>query len=139
MFPVPGLADNDEVGVRRGRLRVTGGEMKDLFLPVLKDVYELVDDQIKTSKSRVKSVFLVGGFGQSPYIRKYLRESINEVELLAPVDGWTAVVRGALSKALAEAKYLTSNVSVESRMARKHYGTIISTAFIPGFHDGNKK
>lgn len=139
MFPVPGLADNHQIGVHRGRLRVTGQEMKDLFFPILQEVYELVIGQIQASKNRVKYVFLVGGFGQNPYLRRYLRESISGVRILAPVDGWTAVVRGALSKALAESCYLTSNISVDFRMARKHHGLTSTVTFIPGFHDEMKK
>lgn len=45
-FPVPGLTDSDETGVRRGRLRVTGHKLRDLFLPVLRDIYKLVVGQI---------------------------------------------------------------------------------------------
>ena len=140
MFPVLGLADNDEVGVRRGRLRVTGREMKEIFIPVLDAVLHLVKDQIETSKKKVKSVFLVGGFGQNSYLRNYLRESIQDIEILAPVDGWTSVVRGALIKALADTSHLAArNVAVESRVARKNYGTTMSTKFIPEHHDEMKK
>ncbi|XHG03295.1 hypothetical protein AWENTII_006610 [Aspergillus wentii] len=139
MFPVPGILDNKENGVCRGRFHVTGREMKGIFLPVLRDVHNLVEDQIQKSKKQVKAVFLVGGFGQSPYLRKYLRDWFPDIEILVPVDGWTAVVRGALTKAIGDISTLAPQASVESRVARKNYGMLKSTKFIDELHDERKK
>ena len=53
MFPVPGLSDNEEIGIRRGRLHSTGDQMVDLFMPVLEEVYNLVKGQVRNvRKSR---------------------------------------------------------------------------------------
>ncbi|GKZ72046.1 hypothetical protein AnigIFM50267_008098 [Aspergillus niger] len=140
MFPVPGIADNQEVGVRRGRFRVTGQEMQQLFLPILRDIEDLVREQIETSDAQVKAIFLVGGFGQSPYLRTYLRDCFSpEVEVIAPVDGWTAVVRGALTKTLGEISDTEIKTYVDSRKARENYGMICSTRFIDKVHDAKKK
>ncbi|GKZ29954.1 hypothetical protein AbraIFM66950_007292 [Aspergillus brasiliensis] len=140
MFPVPGVADNQEVGVRRGRLRVTGQEMQQLFLPILRDIEDLVREQIKTSTAQVKAIFLVGGFGQNPYLRTYLRDCFSpKIEVIAPVDGWTAVVRGALTKTLGEISDTEVKTFVNSRKARESYGMIKSTKFIDGVHDAKKK
>lgn len=56
-----------------------------------------------------------------------------------PTDGWTAVVRGALLKTLGETAPGAKLTSVISRVARKHYGMIISTSFVKGVHDTKKK
>lgn len=86
-FPVPGIPDNEKAGVRRGRLRVTGQEMKDIFDPVLQSVHELVEAQVKTSSKKVKAIFLVGGFGQSPYLRRYLHDTVYPaIDVLTPVN-----------------------------------------------------
>ncbi|GKZ16561.1 hypothetical protein AbraCBS73388_000141 [Aspergillus brasiliensis] len=140
MFPVPGIADSQEIGVRRGRFRVTGQEMQQLFLPILRDIEDLVEDQIETSAAQVKAIFLFGGFGQSPYLRTYLRQCFSpEVEVIAPVDGWTAVVRGALTKTLGEISDTGAKNFVDSRKARENYGMICSTEFISKVHDAKKK
>lgn len=139
-FPVPGIANDEKTGVYRGRLQVTGQEMKALFAPVLQEVQDLVYGQIQASRKRVKAIFLVGGFGQSPYLRSYLRGTFSpEIEVLAPVNGWTAVVRGALIKTLGEISPHAITTSVESRVARKNYGIRISTKFIEGKHDKTKR
>ncbi|ODM17734.1 hypothetical protein SI65_06522 [Aspergillus cristatus] len=118
-FPVLGIADNAKAGVRRGRFFVTGKEMKEIFNP---------------------AIFLVGGFGQSPYFRKYLHDHFAPgIEVLAPVDGWTAVVRGALIKTVGEICPSATGASVESRVARKNYGLRKQTSFDPKVHDDSRK
>lgn len=52
MIPVPGIADNSELGVRRGRLKVSGKEMVEIFRPILLEVLDLVKGQIQESKRR---------------------------------------------------------------------------------------
>ena len=139
-FPVPGIANNEKTGVHRGRLQVTGQEMKGLFAPVLQEVQNLVYGQIKASRKKVKAIFLVGGFGQSPYLRNYLRNTFSpEIEVLAPANGWTAVVRGALIKALGEISPHALKSSVESRVARKNYGIRTRVKFIEGQHDKTRR
>ena len=139
-FPVPGIADNEALNVRRGRLHVSGTQMWDLMLPVLQQILDLVREQIKISKVPVKSVFLVGGFGQNPFLRHFIKESLpSGIEVLTPVDGWTAVVRGALSKALSEVCSSAPQVAIDSRVARKHYGTISSVKFEWHVHDAKKR
>lgn len=60
MFPVPGLSDNEEMGIKRGRLQVTGDQMVGYFMPVLEEIYTLVKGQIRNSSKKVKAIFLVG-------------------------------------------------------------------------------
>lgn len=139
-FPVPGIPDSHELKVRRGCLQVTGDEMRGIFLPVLQEIFNLVEKQILASKKSVNSVFLVGGFGQSPFLRRYLRETVpSGIEVLTPVDGWTAVVRGALTKTLSTTLPAAPQVNVVSRVARKHYGIIESVKFTKSTHDSKRK
>ncbi|KAI9037958.1 Hsp70 family protein [Aspergillus affinis] len=139
MIPVPGISDDENIEVSRGRLRVTGDNIAQIFLPVLEEVHNLVKDQIHTSKKQVKAIILVGGFGQSPYLRKYLRDSFSpDIEVLTPADGWTAVVRGALRKTLRGCSASAAQTHIESRMARKNYGLICSVVYDPSLHDQQK-
>ncbi|OJJ46617.1 hypothetical protein ASPZODRAFT_96949 [Penicilliopsis zonata CBS 506.65] len=139
-FPVPGLADDPEKEIKRGRIMLSGREMADIFLPIFQDILELVNEQLETSTQKAKSIFLVGGFGQSPYLRKFLRDNIsNDINVIQIVDGWTAVVRGALAKTIASTTSSIPRITVESRVARKHYGMIMSTPFQPHLHEESKK
>lgn len=101
---------------------------------------DLVKHQMNISRRTVKSIFLVGGFGQSPLLRLYLQKHLpSDVHILAPVDGWTAVVRGALSKVVATVSSLAPPIAVESRVARKSYGIVEHVKFNPSIHEDGRK
>ena len=85
---VPGLRNNARAGVRRGRLCITGADVKHIFEPVVQEVIALVLGQITTAKKVVKAVLLVGGFGQSAYLRDRIRQAIgNNVEVMQSPNG----------------------------------------------------
>ncbi|KAJ9606959.1 hypothetical protein H2200_008970 [Cladophialophora chaetospira] len=93
---VPGLADNAEKGVKRQKITIKGATLKNLFTPVMTAITTLVKSQLQQSKD-ARAVILVGGFGQSPYLRNCVKQVISdEIEIMQPVYGWTAVVRGSL-------------------------------------------
>lgn len=139
-FPVPGIDDDEDLKVCRGFLRVTGQEMRSIFLPVLDEVVRLALQQIKLSKGPVKVALVVGGFGQNPFLCSYLQESVPpSVRVLAPPDGWTAVVRGALAKVLSEECSSVERITISSRVARKHYGHPKKVRFNAAVHDSQKK
>ncbi|MCJ1373868.1 hypothetical protein MMC20_005098 [Loxospora ochrophaea] len=144
--PVAGLADNPHLGIRRGKYRMTGAEVKKIFDP---EVIDLVLNQIEGTKEEVKAVLLVGGFGQNAYLRECIRGAIGEIRVMQSPHGsvidfllrvtsadyirWTAVVRGALMKGLASISPTFAKVEVTSRSARKHYGTVLMSRY-----DGSK-
>ena len=58
-------------------MTVSGAEVKAIFDPVVKAVLNLVTDQINAAKRPVKTVILVGGFGQNGYLRDAIREKVS--------------------------------------------------------------
>lgn len=140
-IPVPGIPDNNDLGVFRGYARLSEQTMIRLFMPSMQKIRGLISEQIRVSKKKVTAVFLVGGFGQNVCLRSYLRDNLSkEIQLLCPVHGWIAVLRGGLANPLA--KYRPSgppHMFVESRVARRHYGHQINIKFKPAYHDARKK
>ena len=127
---VPGLADDPSQGVRRGKFKVSGADVKKIFDPVVEEVVALVRGQITATNKKVKAVLMVGGFGQNAYLREQVRLAIDPaIEVMQPPNGWTAVVRGALMKGLSQLEPDTERVKVASRSARKHYGTEIMSKY----------
>lgn len=57
-------------------MTMSGADVRDIFEPVVKEVIRLVTEQIKAAKRHVKAVVLVGGFGQSAYLRDAIREEV---------------------------------------------------------------
>ena len=152
MVPVPGIGDNESVGVRRSRLALTGSDVRAVFEPVLHEVLSLVMAQIKASKNNIKGILLVGGFGENAYLRDVIRQEVQSlnIQVIQPQDGfvvgvsiirvsdiyrWTAVVRGALMKGLASTCPSFTKVKVAGRSARKHYGINTSMQFDSEIHD----
>ena len=85
VITVPGLVDNSHQGVKRGKFSLSGSEIVQIFSPVLDEVIALVTGQINSTEREVKAVLLVGGFGESAYLRKSLRHAVgSKVEILVP-------------------------------------------------------
>lgn len=134
-IPVPGLSDNSAKGVKRNRLRLSRAEMECLFEPSVIATTVLVKAQVKKTKKTVKAILLVGGFGQSPYLRKKIQEVVGpEIPVLQPPNGDTAIVRGALEKGLALCSPTLSKIQVSSRIAQRYYGVHVQKPFNPRLH-----
>ena len=90
---VPGLVDNTNQGVRRGKFTLTGAEIVQIFSPVLSEIIALVGGQILSTKREVKAVLLVGGFGESAYLRASLRKAVgSRIEILVPPNRQVDIV-----------------------------------------------
>lgn len=87
---MPGLRDSATRGIRRGRLRLTGSDVGAIFEPVISEILELVDGQIKATEEPVKAVLMVGGFGQSTYLRDRLRQMVASrgIEVMQSPNGY---------------------------------------------------
>lgn len=132
---------------------MTAAQVKDIFEPVVKEVCDLVQGQVDGLRSKggiVSGIILVGGFGQSDYLYRRLKnhfssaapppyserpthnpsgsssalvaEEHSSIEVMQPVYAWTAVVRGAVLRGL-------EGSMVISRKARFHYGTSYATVY----------
>lgn len=139
-IPVPGLANNPRLGIRKGKWHMSLSAVDEIIDPIIKEVISLVRGQIEATNDAVSKVILVGGFGQNRYLAHALRFACGDrVEILQPVHGWTAVVRGAVMMGLANSDPDFAPVKVISRFARKHYGTKLHTRYKVDVHDEDLK
>lgn len=137
---MPGIDNNERLGVRRGRFNIKAEEVKGIFDPIVDKIIKLVNDQIRATSRPIRAVLLVGGFGQNNYLKERLRTSLSSaVQILQPPNAWTAVLRGAVMMGLARSDPRLTSVGLESRAARKHYGATLSVSFVAGKHDDSKK
>jgi hypothetical protein len=137
---VTGLANNESLSVKRGKLVLKSEDVKQILEPVIGQVVKLVLEQIRTTSGEVKAVLLVGGFGTSMYLRERIKEAVSKkIEVIQPPYGWSAVVRGAVLKGLAQSDPKHSKVRLTSRMARKHLGTLVSCVYDEKIHSVSRK
>ncbi|KAL0079423.1 hypothetical protein F4703DRAFT_1932414 [Phycomyces blakesleeanus] len=102
-----------DIGIVDGRIQVTVDELReDVFKPVVKQVLDLISDQIDQSQAHIDAIFLVGGFGQSS-------------------RGELAVVRGAVISGVDPNK-------ITHRILRRTYGICVDSIFDP-FKDPHEK
>ena len=156
--PFPGLPDDEEAGLDCGFMIMKAAQIKEIFEPVVKEVCDLVQGQVDGIRQKggiVSGIVLVGGFGQSNYLYTRLKSHFNtaapppyserpthaqanalisngSVEVMQPVNAWTAVVRGAVLRGL-------EGSMVVSRKARMHYGTSYATVYDEDKHQVSER
>ncbi|CAM1502083.1 Fc.00g040670.m01.CDS01 [Cosmosporella sp. VM-42] len=131
------LKVDSSLGLRRNRYTTPQEDMKKkVFEPIIKDVICLIQEQITMAGDDVAAVVLVGGFGQSRYLKSQVRETISSrTQVLQPESAWTAVVKGAAIHGLGNYKPSLSQVEIASRVARRSYGTCLLTKYDMMRHD----
>lgn len=128
---------DESLGLKRNRFTVPQEEMTArVFDPIMKDVICLVREQISMAGDDVAAVVLVGGFGQSRYLRSQVRDATpGGIRVLQPENGWIAVVKGAVIHGLNQYQPNLAQVEVASRVARRSYGTCLLAKYDMLRHD----
>ncbi|CVK87782.1 related to hsp70 protein [Fusarium mangiferae] len=133
---ISGLRDSPEKGFRRGCVVMSTTIIKEIFMKRLHSIFEIVKRQLDEALSNgceVENVVLIGGFGSSISLVKFLEKSLAEysrqnnchVKLLLPEDKNTmanAVSLGAVLRAM------NKNHGPERR-ARSSYGILRAEPF----------
>lgn len=125
------------LGVKRGRYTMSQEDMKTkIFDVIMKDIIGLVKEQITMAGDEVTAVVLVGGFGQSRYLKSRIKDAISSgTQVLQPENGWAAVVKGAVIHGLSQHVSSPATVGVASRVARRSYGTCLLAKYDAMKHD----
>lgn len=111
-FNLPSVPDDPKKSVYDGQIRLTHKEMVDIFMPTFQQIKDLIMGQVEAAQKRtnravtvswpiiqrrwiltIQGVLLVGGFGESRYLRDYLLQNLglslgNKLEILQPADAW---------------------------------------------------
>ncbi|CAB5125189.1 actin-like ATPase domain-containing protein [Rhizophagus irregularis] len=78
-------------------------DVKNMFDPAIQTIIRLIDAQLNSvPPNKVKAMFLVGGFSESPYLTRRIKESFEDrVQTIAfPRNPIAAIVKGAVSYGL---------------------------------------
>ncbi|CAO3592827.1 unnamed protein product [Absidia cylindrospora] len=117
-----GLTD-ESIGLDNGTICFPAHELRDqVFEPVILQVLDLIEHQLKQSPQQLEALFLVGGFGQSNYLFRRIEQVFaGRVGMIGvPPRGELAVVRGAvyfgLNPRVVTQRVLRRTYGVETRM-----------------------
>ncbi|KAH8922557.1 hypothetical protein BT69DRAFT_1263289 [Atractiella rhizophila] len=105
-----GQRDNDQdFGIRRGRLTVDGELLQEAFKGCIDIIIRSLQSQVHRSNGHSKCILLVGGFGESVYLRRKIRESFERtgIQVIAVDEPAKKAVAEGLS--LFSSKYLVSH------------------------------
>ncbi|KAF9006946.1 hypothetical protein BDQ17DRAFT_1423037 [Cyathus striatus] len=105
------------VGLVNGQLSVPGILLrKEVFDPVISQVLQLIEEQIRRVEQKVDALLLVGGFAGSHYLKQRVEEQFSSrVRIIArPPDADTATLRGAAQYGLARRPLVSAVVAPRS-------------------------
>jgi hypothetical protein len=136
--------------ISHAELTLTVDDIKEVFRPILEQIYELVLQQVNTASRRgkkPKAILLAGGLGGNRYLYNYLAKKFPDIEFVQRPypNPWSAICRGAVIRAdivtapapgLNEAELNEpAGVGVISRKSRHSYGIAKFVDFVDGLHD----
>src|SRR5436305_5718653 len=78
-------------------IEIDFNEIKSMFDPIVKRIIEMIEAQLDNCRDECSIMFLVGGFGQSIYLKKRIEEKFKDrvKNIVVSKDPDAAVVRGA--------------------------------------------
>ncbi|KAI1990676.1 hypothetical protein LOZ53_003137 [Ophidiomyces ophidiicola] len=131
---LPKYFDEDERLVK-----ISQQDVCNLFDPVVERVKALVLQQIgaanlDAAEDVINKIILVGGFGDSEYLRKALKQhftATSDIQLIVPQYPQAAIVKGAVLRGL-------EGVRPTTRRCRRHYGFCYVARFRKGVDDEAK-
>ncbi|CAG8711993.1 11135_t:CDS:2, partial [Ambispora leptoticha] len=99
--------------------------VESMFEPVIDSIISLIQKQINASTATCKcqAIFLCGGFGESPYLLKRVKEKFetSSTMVCAPHQAVTAIVRGAVLFMIIDIIGINES-SVKTRVLKWTYG-----------------
>ncbi|KAF3108647.1 hypothetical protein TWF102_010771 [Orbilia oligospora] len=136
----PAVKDPQNPETEISELRFTFETLRAIFEPICHKIWFLINSQIEKLEElnllhKLKVVVLVGGFGNSQYLRQFLREQLArrgssvQLKMLANGEGIASVAKGAV---LAEAIGITRIFNVF--VARHNIGVEACQIYDPKIH-----
>lgn len=131
-----------------GYLPISPEKMRTMFERPVAETCELVRRTILRCAQKghiINFVFLVGGFGTSPYLKQRLEETIQTIRLgavapiivIRPSDAQQSVVLGCLATQLQRIRLEEDPVKI--RLARAHYGLLSMRRFDWNIHGEHER
>lgn len=115
---------------KHGLIFMTETLMKEIFNSAITDILDAVNEVLGQVDS-IDNIILVGGFSESPYIQKVMRENFGNLVVL-PNEPSGAVLKGAVI-------YGHETKAISSRKCRFTYGIARLIKFNPEIHPKKKK
>ncbi|RIA82728.1 hypothetical protein C1645_880885 [Glomus cerebriforme] len=116
-------------------IEIDSESMKSIFEPVVQEILFLIKSQLDSTQETCSAMFLVGGFSESKYLQKRIKEKFNRrVENISvPIQPIAAIARGASIYGLSIKSNDLNNVGnddnkcvISTRVLKYTYGIEVS-------------
>ncbi len=113
--------------------------MKKIFEPVVKKILDIIEKQLENTQETCSAMFLVGGFSESKYLQKRIKqEFLHQVNNISvPIQPMAAIARGATIYGLSIKSNLGNDNNlkcvISSRVLKYTYGSKITTEWVGFF------
>jgi hypothetical protein len=90
-IPCRGMSPDESLGIKGGKLEMSGAEIKRIFDPVISRILNLVKRQMTETEKKskvVKAVLLAGGFGSNEYLKRRIQEEIGSKVGVHRMKNW---------------------------------------------------
>lgn len=122
------------VAVRGGRMNLEAALLKVLFKEPVGEIIDKLHSIIESQRFDINTLFLVGGFSESPYVRERIRNDIKnsypKIDIVKPSQANLHVLKGAVVSVGLDAK-------IVQRKSRATYGFRIRQKFDGQKHPGH--
>ncbi|SPQ98611.1 unnamed protein product (mitochondrion) [Plasmodiophora brassicae] len=128
------LPDGVGIDERFGYLILSEEKLRDLYKPAITNICNLIASILNEEQVRetCRTLYLVGGFGASPFLEEAIRDVVSEsrlnINILRPVDPCTAVVKGAVL-------YGQFPEALSSRLCQNNIGICVTVPYDDALHD----
>ncbi|KAF9480618.1 actin-like ATPase domain-containing protein [Pholiota conissans] len=109
------------VGLVNGELAIPGILLRrEVFDPVVNEVLELIEEQLRRVDQPIHALLLVGGFAGSEYLKQRVHDQFSSrIRVIArPPDADTATLRGAATYGLARRPLVSSVIAPRSYLMK---------------------
>ena len=122
------------VKFNNGNMVFDASVVEGLFKPVTSHIVSHIQQQLRSQNaSGIKTILLVGGFGECAFVQDAISRGVGRsIKVLCPSEAGISIIKGATL-------FGHQPAVVSSRVARKTYGTIVRTRFIPNTHPEHRK
>ncbi|XP_052819951.1 heat shock 70 kDa protein 12A-like [Mya arenaria] len=127
------IQDNFIKLMSKDKLKIDGTVIESLFEGPIDLLIEHIKSLLAEARMKcVRTIILVGGFGESPYVQERIKKEIAGVRLIVPPDAGLAVLKGAV-------RFGHNPAIVSSRKMKYTYGTDAFMDFDEKKHPDEKK
>ena len=122
-----------DVRLVRQNLRLSPAKMEEFFEPAITGILECISDLLEKIATPIDVIYLVGGFGGSPYVYQKVAEKYgDQMKCIVPLNPEFAVVEGAVL-------YRSNPAIVRARKADATYGKSVVRPFQARIHNPKHK